>query len=119
MPEVAEAAKNRGNGYLFEKKFHQAIAAYTEAIQHAPASAQLHALRSDALIQRRWQGDPWFALEDCNRAFYLDPDNLKAHQRGTQALWLSGQLHVRHTCHFFFWAPLSSFPTTLSSQGQA
>eukprot|EP00884_Botryococcus_braunii_P023533 jgi/Botrbrau1/9864/Bobra.0080s0001.1 len=94
LPEVAELAKNNGNRFLFEKKFSQAIASYSEAISHVPASAQLHALRSDALLNRKWQGDPWFALEDCNRALYLDLDNLKAHQRGVQALWMLGQLQA-------------------------
>lgn len=94
LPEAAELLKKVGNQRLFENRYSEAITAYSDAIQHAPASAQLHALRSDALLKRNWDGDAWFALEDANRALYLDPRNLKAHSRAVSSLRGLGQLKV-------------------------
>jgi hypothetical protein len=80
---------------MFERNFSKAVEEYGKAIQLAPTSAQLHALRSGALLDRGWEGDAWWALENCARALYFDLKNLKAHQRSIGALRALGQLQVR------------------------
>jgi hypothetical protein len=68
---------------------------YSEAIHLAPDAGLLYANRSAALLARNWEGDAWWALQDCERALQLAPNNYKSAYRRIQALKALGHLQVR------------------------
>lgn len=76
--EAAEAKKNEGNALLSERKFEEAIQAYTEAIELNPKNAIYFANRAAAYSHIR---DHDNAVKDCNSAIKCDPNYVKAYSR--------------------------------------
>ncbi|KAJ3130947.1 hypothetical protein HK100_007124 [Physocladia obscura] len=73
-----EALKNQGNKLVAEKKYQQAIAKYTQAIELAPDNAVYYANRAAAYSQ---DDDHANAVEDSKRAIEVDPSYSKAYSR--------------------------------------
>lgn len=67
LPQAAEQAKKAGNHAFFERNYAAAVMHYSAALRHAPAALAGAVLssRAAALLERRWEGDAWFALQVC------------------------------------------------------
>jgi uncharacterized membrane protein YgcG len=60
-----------GNNALFEQAYAAAVGHFAAAIAAAPAAASLYTQRALALLKRGWEGDPAYALVDCETALGL------------------------------------------------
>ncbi|KAI8854405.1 hypothetical protein BC829DRAFT_379888 [Chytridium lagenaria] len=74
----AEALKGAGNKLMADRKYAEAIAKYTEAIELDPGNAVYYANRAAAYSQ---SGDHANAVEDAKLAVEADPDYSKAYSR--------------------------------------
>jgi len=90
LPEDAEAAKAAGNALFQAKQFSEALEKYTEAIQHAPNSAQLYANRSLTHLKTS-PPSPSLALADAKKAVEMHPEWAKGLVRLGDAYLASGQ----------------------------
>lgn len=91
--EKVEAIKLLGNDYLEKENYMQAINQYTRAIELNPKYSVLYLNRATALMRRKYLGDVYSALKDCQTALELDPHYIKAHFRMARAL-----LELDHLC---------------------
>ncbi|KAJ3110056.1 hypothetical protein HDU96_006946 [Phlyctochytrium bullatum] len=84
----AEALKTAGNKLMAERKYTEAIAKYSEAIELDPSNAVYYANRAAAYSQN---GDHSSAVEDAKLAVEADPDYSKAYSRMGHAYFCLGQ----------------------------
>ena len=66
LPPAAEEAKTAGNHSFFEHNYAMAVKHYTAALRctaDAAAAAPVLISRAAALLERKWEGDAWFALQ--------------------------------------------------------
>jgi len=74
-PELAEAARKKGNEAFRAKKFPEAVKLYTEATKRNPESAAAFANRAAAYNKL---GELKLSLADCDRCLAIDPTFVKA-----------------------------------------
>lgn len=96
--QVVEDYKKSGNDYLKKKEYIKAIRMYSEAIQIDPDNPILYLNRATALMKRKYLGDSYEALRDCQKALKLDPKYVKAHFRLARALLEIKQLTLSSNC---------------------
>lgn len=84
-PEKAREAKERGNAHFQKAEFPEAVAAYTEAISHAPDDPVMYSNRAAAYMKL---GEFPTALRDCDKCLELNPKFVKGYSR-------------KGACHFF------------------
>jgi len=84
-PEKAREAKERGNAHFQKGEYPEAVAAYTEAISHAPEDPIMYSNRAAAYMKL---GEFPTALRDCDKCLELNPKFVKGYSR-------------KGTCHFF------------------
>jgi len=84
-PEKAREAKERGNAHFQKGEYPEAVAAYTEAISHAPDDPIMYSNRAAAYMKL---GEFPTALRDCDKCLELNPKFVKGYSR-------------KGTCHFF------------------
>ncbi|KAJ3218844.1 Adenylate kinase 7 [Dinochytrium kinnereticum] len=84
----AEALKGAGNKLMAERKYDEAIAKYSEAIELDPANAVYYSNRAAAYSQ---SGDHTNAVEDAKLAVEADPDYSKAYSRMGHAYFCLGE----------------------------
>ena len=70
--------KNKGNEFLKQKKFNEAIQWYTEGIKYDPENHILYSNRSAAYLSL---GNTEFALRDANECIRIKPDFPKGYAR--------------------------------------
>lgn len=86
ISDEVDQMKQQGNDLLDKEKYTEAINQYSLAIQESPKYAALYLNRATALMKRKWRGDLYASLIDCQRALKLDPGYVKAQFRMTRAL---------------------------------
>ncbi|KAK0179561.1 hypothetical protein PV327_005302 [Microctonus hyperodae] len=86
IPASIEKLKHEADLKFQQQHYTQAINFYNEAINICPNVAVLYANRAAALMKRRWDGDIYSALRDCQTTLVLNPDNVKAHFRLARCL---------------------------------
>ncbi|KAK0087173.1 hypothetical protein PV325_001625 [Microctonus aethiopoides] len=86
IPERIEKLKHEADLKFQQQHYTQAINFYNEAINKCPHVAVLYANRAAALMKRRWDGDIYSALRDCQTTLVLNPENVKAHFRLARCL---------------------------------
>lgn len=96
--EKVEAIKVLGNECLEKENYMQAIDQYTRAIELNPKYSVLYLNRATALMRRKYLGDVYSALKDCQTALELDPHYIKAHFRMARALLELNQLTMSNQC---------------------
>ncbi|KAI0047823.1 TPR-like protein [Auriscalpium vulgare] len=74
----AEKAKQQGNALMSSKKYDEAIAAYTEAIEIDPINAIYYSNRAAAYSSK---ADHYSAILDAEKAIEVDPSFVKAYSR--------------------------------------
>src|SRR5262249_36854771 len=75
-PDNVRARVNRGDAYLRQGQYEQALADYAEAIRLDPHDTQAHQGRAEALYDvRDYDG----ALADCAEVLRLDPEAARAY----------------------------------------
>jgi len=87
--QKASEAKNRGNSAFQNKKYDEAIAAFTEAIQYDQSNHVLYSNRSAAYASKE---DYQHALEDALKTVQLKPDWGKSYSRLGSAYYGLGNL---------------------------
>ncbi|XP_066918080.1 WD and tetratricopeptide repeats protein 1-like [Clytia hemisphaerica] len=85
--DKATSLKQKGNDYFSNENFFQAVVYYNKAIALSPNSSVLYANRAAALLKRKWDGDIYGALRDCQTAIQLDPTHSKAYYRQAKCLF--------------------------------
>lgn len=96
--EKVNKLKKSGNDFLENEKYIQAIRMYTEAIQISPDNPVLYLNRATALMRRKYSGDCYEALRDCQQALKFDSHYVKAHFRLARALFEINQLTLSNDC---------------------
>ncbi|CAO1378053.1 unnamed protein product [Diamesa serratosioi] len=96
--DKVEAIKVLGNEYLEKENYIEAIKQYTLAIKLNPNYSVLYLNRATALMRRKYLGDVYAALKDCQTALILDPHYIKAHFRMARALLELNQLTMSNEC---------------------
>lgn len=96
--EKVETIKVIGNEYLQKENYMKAIEQYTRAIELNPKYSVLYLNRATALMRRKYLGDVYSALKDCQTALKLDPHYIKAHFRMARALLELNQLTMSNEC---------------------
>lgn len=79
-----EQLKTQGNAMFSAKKYREAVALYSQAIQLQPRNAVLYSNRAAAFAQLRWHQR---ALEDSQKVVELDPTSIKG-------FWRLGSTHL-------------------------
>ena len=74
---------SQANNQFQIDKFIEATNLYNIALGYCPTAAVLYGNRAAALMKRRWDGDIYAAIRDCQTTLLLDPDHVKAHFRCT------------------------------------
>lgn len=81
----------QANYFFGRKEYTSAINLYNEAINLFKCSV-LFSNRAAAFIKRKWHGDFYAALKDCETALKMDPNHMKAHFRLAVCLFELGKL---------------------------
>lgn len=81
LPAAVELIKKKANTFFEKEQYSKAIMSYNIAIARAPHAAVLYGNRAAAYMKRKWDGDIYAALRDCQNALQKDPNHLKAHFR--------------------------------------
>lgn len=84
-PVKAREAKERGNAHFQKGEYPEAVAAYNEAVSHAPDDPVMYSNRAAAYMKL---GEFPTALRDCDKCLELNPSFVKGYSR-------------KGTCHFF------------------
>lgn len=86
LPDNIELLKQEANCKFQENQYALAISIYNKALLNCPNSAVLYANRAAAFMKRKWDGDIYAALRDCQTTLILDPNHVKAHFRLARCL---------------------------------
>ncbi|XP_034937043.1 WD and tetratricopeptide repeats protein 1-like [Chelonus insularis] len=86
LPKDIEDMKKEANAKFEQQEYTFAINLYNRAINLLSSAAILYANRAAIYMKRRWDGDMYSALRDCQKALQLDPDHVKAHFRLARCL---------------------------------
>ncbi|XP_011304598.1 WD and tetratricopeptide repeats protein 1 [Fopius arisanus] len=86
LPLDVETMKQEANCAFQNGQYTYAVNLYNRAIEICPTAAVLHANRAATYMKRRWDGDIYAALRDCQTTLHLDPDHVKAHFRLARCL---------------------------------
>ncbi|XP_063972224.1 WD and tetratricopeptide repeats protein 1-like isoform X2 [Diachasmimorpha longicaudata] len=86
LPEAVEKLKQEANCAFQNGHYPYAVHLYNKAIEMCPTAAVLNANRAATYMKRRWHGDIYAALRDCQRTLLLDPNHVKAHFRLARCL---------------------------------
>lgn len=86
LPPFVESLKKKANQYFEKEQYTKAIILYNQAIYRAPQASMLFGNRAAAYMKRKWDGDLYAALRDCQTALRLDINHLKAHFRLAKCL---------------------------------
>ncbi|MCL4132538.1 UNVERIFIED_CONTAM: hypothetical protein GTU68_003196, partial [Idotea baltica] len=98
MPSRAEALRHQAHQAFNAQNYTTALHLYNTAIQLYDNIALLYSARAATLIKRKWDGDIYAALRDCNKAVDIDPNNIKAKFRQVRCLHLLGRDEETHQC---------------------
>ncbi|XP_015113743.1 WD and tetratricopeptide repeats protein 1 [Diachasma alloeum] len=86
LSDDVEKLKQEANCAFQNAQYTYAVNLYNKAIEICPTAAVLHANRAATYMKRRWDGDIYAALRDCQTTLLLDPDHVKAHFRLARCL---------------------------------
>lgn len=79
LPEQVDIMKRVGDDFMKSNSYSLAINQYTECIKLLPNHPMLYFKRAIAYKLRRFIGDSYFGLRDCQKALRLDPNFEQAH----------------------------------------